>query len=127
MDASKAAPPKPDGSWRLAIALIAACAASVVTALFTPTSGTFNTFVVAGRPLIFALLGWLAFRGRTWARWLLIAWLTYGVIVVASNVLAGMYRANVALVVIVGVSVWACLELGIAIAAGPNAKSEWLA
>jgi hypothetical protein len=72
--------------------LSAALAASVVTALLTPTSGAVDTFVTFGRPVAFGILAWLAFRGTTWAGWLLIAWLTYGVIVVASGLLAGRYH-----------------------------------
>jgi hypothetical protein len=119
-------PPELEPSWRLPVALIAVSAITVVAALLTPTSGVVETFVILGRTTVFAILAWLAFR-RTWARWLLVAWLTYGVIVVMSSLLAGLYRANVAVVLVIVVSIWTCLELGIAMAAGPPAKSGWRA
>ena len=126
MNVSKSSPPESEESWRLPVALIAASALIVVAALLTPTTGAVEAFVVLGRPLVFGVLAWLAFRRRTWARWLLIAWLTYGVIFVVSNLLAG-HRPNVAVVLTIVVFIWACLELGIAIATGRNSKSEWLA
>ena len=115
-------------SNRLFVALLALIVSHVALSLAALLrSGEWNWFGDAGRPIIIGLLAWLVTQGRSWARWVLIAWVSLS----ALAFLGGMFTSGaigfglgaVLFAVMAGVYVWVIIELVMADIAGPTTKT----
>ena len=78
------------------------------------------------RPVGLLLLAVLSLRGKTWARWTLIAWLGLSVIVFLASIVAAVDHP-VVLSLFLGttaVYIWAILELTLATVAASDSKPQ---
>jgi hypothetical protein len=112
-------------SPRLFIALSGSFLLTIVTTTVAYTRYAEGTLLsVIGKPLVFIVLSALALRRYATARWLLIAWLTIGVVHSAAYVYGetGHFRQQVLLLGVAAVEAWACVELVIDGLAGTRAS-----
>ncbi len=76
------------------------------------------------RPVGLVLLAVLSLRGKTWARWTLIAWLGLSVVVFLASTVAAVDHPVVLSLFLgtTGVYIWAILELALATVAASDSK-----